>query len=214
MLWLEKAGGRRRVRSTLVGFVSILAVVALVAAFASSPGTAAPRPVPQPGPQPITLTFAGEVVGEDGLVEPAAYPPIEGGAARVYEVPSGFRLVIESLWAEASEMWVPNQTWPRQVVTVGVWTAYNLGECAHPGWQRSYDVPLVTKATQVFTQADVPYEGQTRRAGNATGPIFVESGRQIGGSAWAPGGDSQLYVHVVAHGHLEASTAVPTLPTC
>lgn len=210
MLWLDKAGGRRTVRSTLAGFVSVLVVVALLAAFAGAPGTAAPRP----GPQPITLTFAGAVVGEDGLVDPGEYPPIEGGPALVYEVPAGFRLVIDSVWADTSESWIPNQTWPRQGLKVGLWTAYDLGACAHTGWERSYDVPLTTEVTQVFTQDNVPYEGQNRRAGNATGPIFVESGRQIGGSAWAPGGDSQLYVHVVAHGRLEASTATPALPTC
>lgn len=198
----------RRTRSVLTLLVSVLGVVAMIAGIAMSagPGGAAPRPTKES----ITLTFAGEVVGEGGLAEPAAYPPIEGGAARVYTVPDGYRLVIESAYATASEAWVPNSTYPRAFVTAGLDTSYFLGEsCAYPGYMRSYNVPLVTEETMVFGSE----EAQAQRGGSLAGPIFVEGGRNINGAAWAPGGDSVLYVHIVAHGYLEPATN-PAPPVC
>jgi hypothetical protein len=125
-------------------------------------------------------------------------------------VPDGSRLVIDALYADVAERWAPGVTSPRTDVMVGISTQYDLGTaCFYPGWQRSYDVPLVTEVTQVYG----PEEAQTRHAGNLSGPIFVEGGRHVNGTAWAPGGDSTVHVHVVAHGHLEpANNPVP--PVC
>lgn len=198
-----------RASRTLMALIAVIAVAGLVASFAISPGGAAPRATAEP----ITLTFAGEVIGEDGIADFAGpYPPIEGGAALDYAVPDGYRLVIDSLYADVAESWVPNTTYRRAFVAVGIATAYPLGEqCAYPGWMRSYDIPLTTDVSQTYGPPD---EGQARRAGNMSGPIFVEGGRHVGGTAWAPGGDSTLYVHIVAHGRLEPATNNPTPPTC
>ena len=208
MTTLQTAAETKRVRSALTALVIAVAAVAIGAAITNSPSRAAPRVVSEP----ITLTFAGEVVGEDGLADfVAPYPPIEGGAALEYTVPTGYRLVIDSLYADVAEAWVPNVTYQRGFVTAGISTAYFLGEqCPYPGWQRSYDVPLTTNVSQVYGTD----EGQARRAGSLSGPIFVEGGRRVGGTAWAPGGDSTLYVHLVAHGRLEAATGNPIPPTC
>lgn len=211
MRTLESAGHRRPTRSVLAVVVAVLTAAALVAAFAVSPGGAAPRVV---GPRPITLTFVGQVVGADGLSDPSPYPPAEDGYALQYTVPDGNRIVIESVYADVAEFWAlgdpPTLADPRDDVVVGIDTSYALAEpCQFPGFQRSYDVPLVTEITML--------EGgyKARRAGSLQGPIFVEGGRTINGSAWAPGGDSTLYVHIVAHGYIEPSSASgPTLPTC
>lgn len=198
-------GRGRRAKLTLV--VSVLAVAALAASAVIPEAGAAP---PRPANKSITLTFAGQVFGEGGLAEPTAYPPIEGGAARQYTVPDGYRLVIESVYAAVSETWKPFTTVPRELVTVGLDTSYFLGEtCAYPGYQRSYNVPLVTEETMVFGTD----EGQVQRGGSLAGPIYVEGGRTVNGSAWAPAGDSDLFVHLVAHGYLEPA-ANPVPPTC
>lgn len=195
-------------RTRLCLFVSLLAVAALLAGTAISPGPGAAAP--RPATQSITLTFAGQVFDEGGLAEPTAYPPIEGGAALVYTVPAGYRLVIESVYVAASEAWVPNTTYPRALVTAGLDTSYFLGEaCAYPGYQRSYNVPLVTEEVMVFGTD----EGQVQRGGSLAGPIYVEGGRRVNGFAWAPAGDSDVFVHIIAHGYVEPATN-PTPPTC
>ena len=207
---LASAGQRGVTRSLLTLVVAVLGAAALVAAFAVSPGGAAPRGV---APQPITLTFIGRVVDATGLSHPGDYPPAENGYALQYTVPDGTRLVIESLYADVAEFLVvvgdpPTLADSRDDVVVGVDTYYDLGEsCLFAGYQRSYDIPLVTEIMKVGDKG--------RRAGSLQGPIFVESGRVVTGAAWAPGGDSTLYVHIVAHGYLEPSNAIPpTLPTC
>lgn len=201
----ERHRGMRTVLALVAGLLAVAGVI-VVTVISGSPGAAAPRPAKES----ITLTFAGQVFGEGGLAEPAAYPPIEGGAAREYTVPDGYRLVVESLYATASESWVPNATYPRAFVTAGLDTSYFLGEtCAYPGYQRSYNVPLVTKEGMVFGTD----EGQVQRGGSLAGPIYVEGGRRVNGAAWAPAGDSDLFVHIVAHGYLEPA-ANPPAPTC
>ena len=205
---LKTAAQWRTSRSALMALIAVIAAAGIAATFAIPPGGAAPRATSEP----ITLTFAGEVIGEDGIADFAGpYPPIEGGAALDYAVPDGYRLVIDSLYADVAESWVPNATYQRGFVVVGIATAYPLGEqCAYPGWMRSYDIPLTTDVSQVYGTD----EGQARRAGNLSGPIFVEGGRHVNGTAWAPAGDSTLYVQIVAHGRLELATNNPTPPTC
>ena len=213
MRTLMSAGERRHPRFLLTLVVALLAAAALVAAFVASPGGAVPR-VAAP-PQPITLTFVGQVAldewGNFVLEAPSFYPPVEGGYALEYTVPDGNRLVIESLHANVYEFWAldpPTLAIPRDDVVVGVDTFYDLGEsCDYPGYQRSYDVPLVTE----LTTADA-YEG--RRAGSLQGPIYVEGGRVVTAAVVAPGGDSTMYVHIVAHGHIEASGTNPAPPPC
>ena len=211
MRTLRFAGQRRPTRSLLASVVAVLTAAALVAAFAVSPGGATPR---VGGPRPITLTFIGQVVEANGLSDPGNYPPAEDGYALQYTVPDGSRLVIESFFADVAEFLVvgdpPSLATPRDFVVVGVDTFYVLdAPCEFPGYQRSYDVPLATEVMM----GEGGYKG--RRAGSLQGPIYVEGGRTVVGAAWAPGGDSNLYVHIVAHGYIEPSSATaPTLPTC
>jgi hypothetical protein len=177
----------------------------LLAAGSTSPGAAAPGRTGGP----ITLTFAGQVVGDEGL-EPfvGPYPPLEGGAARVYTVPAGYRLVIDSLYADVYERWVPNQTYPRGGVAVGINTMYDLGEqCMYPGYLRSYGIALTDPVLQTSDMSEA------RRSGSLSGPIFVEGGRMVSGTAFAPHGDSELFVHIVAHGNLEPASNPPA-PVC
>lgn len=136
------------------------------------------------------------------------YPPIEGGAARVYTVPAGYRLVIDSMYADVYERWLTDQTYPRGGVAVGVDTAYDLGDCPYPGYLRSYGIPL----TPAVVQNSDP-EHEARRSGSLSGPIFVEGGRNVNGAAFAPHGDSELFVHIVVHGNLEPATN-PAPPVC
>ena len=207
-----KSTGQRHTRSLLALVVALLAA-ALVAAFTVSPGGAAPRVL---APQPITLTFVGQVLLDEWGnfvlgAPPDFYPPVEGGYALEYTVPDGNRLVIESLYANVYEFWAsdtPTLATPRADVVVGVDTFYDLGaSCDYPGYQRSYDVPLVTE----LTMADA-FEG--RRAGSLQGPIFVEGGRVVTAAVVAPGGDSTMYVHIVAHGRIEPSGTNPPPPPC
>jgi hypothetical protein len=202
---LDRLSTRRRPLSALALAVALVAAIGLVAAATVAPGNAA-------GARPtgaLTLTFAGQVVGDEGIGPFVGdHPPIEGGAARVYTVPAGFRLVIDSVYADVYERWVPNQTYPRGGVMVGIDTSYKLGSCEYPGYQRSYGVALTAPVNQTGET-----ESEARRTGDLSGPIFVEGGREVNGTAFAPHGDSELFVHVVVHGTLEAATN-PVPPVC
>jgi hypothetical protein len=200
----------RRAAAVIVGAVALtVSVVAVVVASAPDESEAAYAT------GPITLVFAGQVVEGAGIgpfVD--AYPPIEGGAARRYTVPAGRRLVIDSMYADVFERWVPPSdtqpgTGPRSGVTVGISTAYDLGSgCAYPGYERDYGIPLIDPVV-----AGYGAENEALRNGSTLGPIFVEGGRLVTGTAFAPNGDSTLYVKIVVHGHLEYAVN-PRPPTC
>jgi hypothetical protein len=190
----------------VVAALAIVAAVGVIAVVAASGGSAAPK---GGGPEPITLTFAGQVVEDEGLSDfTGPHPPIEGGTARVYTVPAGHRLVIESVYAELFERWPLGGT-GRAGAAASVDTSYDLGECAYPGYQRTYGIPLTDPVVQTS-------EGTTerRRTGELAGPIYVEGGRKVNGSAFSPHGDSELFVHIVAHGYLEPSSSNPPIPVC
>lgn len=202
---LNRSLGQRAGRSVLGVIITVIALTGLVAALTVEPGAAATKPA-----APITLVFAGQVIGDESL-EPFAgpYPPIEGGVAQVYTVPNGVRLVIDSVYADVREAWFTGEAGPRSGVTVGVSTWYDLGEsCAYPGYHRSYGVPLTAPVGAVYDT-----ENDVRRSGALNGPIFVEGGRSMNGNAFAPGGDSQLIVQITVHGRLEPATN-PTPPVC
>lgn len=195
----------RGVRRTLAGVIALLTVVGVLGALTGSSGAAAPNG----GPRPMTLTFAGQVIGDEGLsgfVDP--YPPIEGGTARVYTVPTGYRLVIESVYADLFERWSGTQT-GRSGAAASVNTWYDLGdECAYPGYQRNYGIPLTEPVVQTSE------ETERRRTGNLPGPIYVEGGRSVNGNVFSPNGDSELFTHIVAHGYLEPTSSNPSVPVC
>ncbi len=201
-----RSGALRRAGSPLLaGAIGVVLAAGVVVATTASPSTAAGKPT---APAPITLVFAGQVTGDEGLSDfTDPYPPVEGGPAQKYTVPSGQRLVIESLYAQVVEQWVPGQT-PRRDVQVGVSSWYPLPEpCQFPGYQRDYGIPLVAPLVQ-----DSDNESQARSHGSLPGPIFVEGGRALTGTAFAPHGDSVLIVTITAHGYLEAATN-PAPPT-
>lgn len=195
----------RRVRTALAGVVALVTVVGVLGALTESPSASAPKG----GPGPITLTFAGQVIGDEGLsdfVDP--YPPIEGGVARVYTVPTGYRLVIESVYADLFERWSGTQT-GRSGAAASVNTWYDLGDqCAYPGFQRNYGIPLTEPVVQTSE------ESERRRTGNLPGPIYVEGGRSVNGNVFSPNGDSELFAHIVAHGYLEPTSSNPSVPVC
>ncbi|HVT77095.1 MAG TPA: hypothetical protein VHD87_08700 [Acidimicrobiales bacterium] len=129
---------------------------------------------------------------------------------RTYTVPRGQRLVIDSVYVEAEEFVVAPYS-GRSGIQAGVVSAYDLGKnCAFPGWERDYGVTLTNPVSQP------PEDNITQKQFYATipGPIFVEGGRTVSGLALAPGGDDVVWMHVVAHGHLEASLLNPSPPTC
>lgn len=198
---------RLRIRGRSVrGLLAVAAVTVAVAgvAGAAAPGTEPGRPSSSPGP--LTLVFAGQVVTDGGLgpfVDP--YPPIEGGAARQYTVPPDRRLVIQAMYADVFERYVagtPEQpaTSPRSGITVGIATAYPNPECPFPGYERDYGIPLTDPIVGSYDT-----ETELVRNGSLSGPIFVEGSRVVDGTAFAPGGDSTVYVRVVVHGYLESA---------
>jgi hypothetical protein len=199
---MRRLRGRGSLRA-IVAFVAVTLVLAGVAtAGAALPDTQ--RGKTPDGPRPITLVFAGQVVsdaGLEGFVEP--YPPIEGGAAREYTVPADSRLVIEAMYADVYERFAATSelaTYPRSGITVGVSTVYPNPDCLFPGYERDYGIPLT--APVVGTSEN---ETELVRLGSLSGPIFVEGSRVVGGTAFAPNGDSTVYVKIVAHGYLEAA---------
>jgi hypothetical protein len=198
-------GFGRVTQSVLATVISIIAVTALIGALTMQAGNAAPKGAPGP----ITLVFAGEL-GSEGL-QPVTggYPPIEGGAGRVYVVPDGMRLVIESMYAAVDETWITDQAGPRSNIIAQVSSWYNLGEqCAYPGYQRNYGISLGIPAAGSYDT-----ENQRMWVGYTEGPIFVEGGRSVNGYAFAPSGNSTVIVHITVHGHLESATN-PAPPVC
>jgi hypothetical protein len=196
----------------LRGSVSLRAIVAFAAVTLVLAGLATAGAAPQDsqrgrtpsGPKTLTLVFAGQVVSDAGLeafVDP--YPPIEGGAAQQYTVPADRRLVIEAMYADVYERYVSATsgqpaTYPRSGIGVGISTVYPNPDCEFPGYERGYGIPLI--APIVGTSEN---ETELVRHGSLSGPIFVEGSRVVGGTAFAPNGDSTVYVKIVVHGHLE-----------
>ena len=194
----------RRARRALAGAVAVVTLAGVLGALTGSSGAATPRG----GPGPITLTFAGQVIDDEGLsdfVDP--YPPIEGGTARVYTVPIGQRLVIESVYADLVERWSGTQT-GRSGAAASVGTWYDLGACDYTGYSRTYGIPLTEPVVQTSDMTE------RRRTGDLLGPIYVEGGRSVNGNVFAPHGDSDLLAQIVVHGYLEPTSSNPPFPVC
>jgi hypothetical protein len=179
----------------LIAGMGIVAVLLFAAAGAAGAGSA--TVVPSLGP--ITLVFAGQADGDSLGPITGPHPPVEGGDFRTYLVPTNRRLVIESVFIATTEWWQDGVSVPRSGISAGIGTYYPLPNCAFPGYQRDYSVILADQVVQGGS------EPQSARAGELHGPIFVEGGRAVAGSAFMPGGDSTVWVYITVHGHLEAA---------
>jgi len=179
----------------LIAGVGIVAVLSFAAGGAAGAG---PVTV-DPSLGPVTLVFAGQADGDSLGPITGPHPPVEGGDLRTYLVPANRRLVIDSVFIETTEWWQDGVSGPRSGISAGIDTFYPLPNCPFPGYQRDYSVILADQVVQGGS------EPQSTRSGELHGPIFVEGGRAVTGSAFMPGGDSTVWVYITVHGHLDAA---------
>jgi hypothetical protein len=170
---------------------------------------------PQPSRIVTTLVFPSQMLAEsDSSTYPITvpYPPTEG--VGTYLVPANSRLVIESAYATTTENYGADGTGRRSDLQVSLSSFYDYGgDCPFPGRQRNYGLnvsPPVVTDEGVNEQQEQTYS-EVRHA-DLAGPIYVEGGRTVVANAQGPGGNSQVIVQVILHGHLEPAVN-PNNPT-
>lgn len=201
---------------------TIVAAIAILTAFTvgvSSIGGGEERAGAAPPPSRIvtTLVFPSQMLADsDSSSYPITvpYPPVEGVGS--YLVPANYRLVIESAYARTTEDYGAGGTGRRSDMLVTVSSFYDYGgECPFPGRERDYGLnvsPPVVSDEGVNEQQEQMYT-EVRHA-DLAGPIYVEGGRTVTAGAQGPGGNSQVIVQVILHGHLEPAVnpANPAAP--